>query len=396
MADGVLEEYLQQLLESQIGPEVTVAWQGGEPTMMGLEFFSRSVELVEKHRRPDQRVSYAIQTNATLLNDNWAAFFKKHNFLVGVSIDGPQRLHDAYRVDKRGNGSFARVIAGYEVLQKHGVEVNILCAVHAANQAHPLEVYRFLRDDLGVAFIQFIPIVERVDERLLPLANLGWSSDRGSKRPLYMQQGNHVTERSVDAAAFGSFLTTIFDEWLQHDIGTVYVQHFDVALAAWHGVPGGLCVFAEACGRVPAIEHNGDLYSCDHYVEPDYLLGNILDTPLPAMVESRRQRAFGNAKATLLPEYCRSCAVRFACSGGCPKNRFIHTPDGEDGLNYLCTAYKAFFDHIEQPMQIMHRLLSRGLAPAMVTKILASQEPESRPVEVSSSGHRPGDREPSG
>ncbi len=372
MADELLEEYIRQVLDSQPGPEVTVAWQGGEPTMMGLDFYRRSVDLVEKYRRPEQRVSYTIQTNATLLNDDWAAFFRQHGFLVGVSIDGPQPLHDAYRRDKRGEGSFDRVLAGYETLRNNGVDVNVLCTVHSANQDHPLDVYRFFRDDLAVEFIQFIPIVERATAALLPLANLGWSTAGENKRPLYVQHGHHTTNRTVDAAKFGRFLTTIFDEWLQHDIGNVYVQHFDVALAAWHGVPGGLCIFAETCGDALAMEHNGDLYSCDHYVEPGYLLGNILETTMSELAQTEQQLDFGKAKATTLPEYCRSCEVRFACQGGCPKNRFIRTPDGEDGLNYLCAGYKTFFNHIDKPMQAMSDLLNQGMAPALVAGMLST------------------------
>jgi uncharacterized protein len=372
MADDLLQEYVRQLLESQPGPEVTFAWQGGEPTMMGLDFYRRLIELVDEHRRPDQQVAHTIQTNATLLNDDWAAFFKEHNFLVGVSIDGPQHLHDTYRVDKRGIGSFDRVIGGYEVLRRHEVDVNILCTVNAANQDHPMDVYRFLRDDLNAQFIQFIPVVERVTDTLLPLANLGWSGDETGKRPLYIQAGDRVTDRSVSAHSFGRFLITIFDEWIRNDIGQVYVQHFDVALASWHGVAGGLCIFAETCGGALAMEHNGDLYSCDHYVEPDYLLGNITEMPLAVMVQSEEQRAFGMAKLNTLPDYCRTCEVRFACNGGCPKNRFTMTPDGDDGLNYLCAGYKRFFTHIDEPMRIMSDLLSKGLAPALVGDMMST------------------------
>ena len=374
MADELLETYIRQLLESHRTPEVTVAWQGGEPTMMGLDFFRRSVELVDKHLRPGQQVAYTIQTNGTLLNDKWAAFFKENNFLVGLSVDGPRELHDAYRVDTRGKGSFDRVMAGYAYLRDHEVDVNVLCTIHAANQDHPLEVYRFFRDEMGVRFLQFIPIVERATETLLPLANLGWSTGRKEKRPLYVQAGNRVTDRTVDPVAFGRFLTTIFDEWVRHDVGEVYVQHFDVALANWHGEPPGLCIFSETCGLALALEHNGDLYSCDHYVEPDYLLGNINDTPMVELVASDRQIAFGLAKRGTLPEFCQTCDVRFACHGGCPKNRFTATPDGEDGLNYLCPGYKTFFHHIDHPMRVMSGLLHQGRAPAEVTAVLAAED----------------------
>ena len=374
MADEMLETYIRQLLESHRTPDVNVAWQGGEPTMMGLDFFRRSVELVDKYRKPGQRIAYTIQTNGTKIDDDWAVFFKENDFLVGLSVDGTKPLHDTYRVDKRGLGSFDRVMRGFEALQAREVDVNVLCTIHAANADHPLEVYRFFRDEMGVRFMQFIPIVERVTETLLPLANLGWGTERGEDRPLYLQTGNRVTDRTVEPEAFGRFLSTIFDEWVHNDVGEVYVQHFDVALANWHGEPSGLCVFSETCGLALALEHNGDLYSCDHYVEPDYLLGNINDTPMIDLVASEQQIEFGLAKRDTLPEFCRSCEVRFACHGGCPKNRFTETPDGEAGLNYLCAGYKTFFNHIDHPMRLMSDLLRKGRAPADVSAILVAEE----------------------
>lgn len=373
MSEEVLETYIAQLLEAHRGPEVAVAWQGGEPTLMGLDFFRRSVEVVERYRRPGQRVSYTIQTNGTLVDDEWACFLKEHGFLVGLSVDGPAELHDAYRVDKKGAGSFERVMRGWDALRSQGVDVNVVCTVHAANAEHPLEVYRFFRDEMGVRFLQFIPIVERVTGTVLPLANLRPSSQPDGKRPLYTQTGTRVTHRSVGAEQFGRFLIEIFDEWLLRDVGEVYVQHFDVALANWHGEPPGLCVFSETCGLALALEHNGDLYSCDHYVEPDYLLGNIRDTPMTEMVASEQQRQFGLNKRKTLPEFCRRCDVRFACHGGCPKDRFTRTPDGEDGLNYLCSGYKAFFHHIDQPMRVMSQLLRQGRAPAEVFRTLGAR-----------------------
>ncbi len=369
MADDLLETYVLQLLEAHRTPVVTVAWQGGEPTMMGLDFFKRSVELVDKHRRPDQQIDYTIQTNGVLIDERWAAFFKENRFLVGLSVDGPRHLHDTYRVDKRGKGSFDRVMAGYEHLKAAGVDVNVLCTVHAANQDHALEVYRFFRDGMGVRFIQFIPIVERTTETLLPLANLGWSTSRKEKRPLYVQAGNRVTDRTVAPEAYGRFLIEVFDEWVRRDVGEVFVQMFDVALANWHGEPPGLCIFSETCGLALALEHNGDLYSCDHYVEPDYLLGNITETPMIELVASEKQRAFGQAKRDTLPQYCLDCEVRFACHGGCPRNRFTVTPDGEEGLNYLCPSYKAFFNHVDPAMRLMSRLLRQGRAPSEITRL---------------------------
>jgi uncharacterized protein len=232
--------------------------------------------------------------------------------------------------------------------------------VHAANQHHPLRVYRFFRDVLSAQFIQFIPIIERVSASMLPIANIGWSERPGGDRPLYTIEGNQVTERSVEAQAYGKFLIAIFDEWLKADVGKVYVQHFDSALANWFGVPGAVCIFSETCGQALALEHNGDLYSCDHFVEPAYKLGNIRETHLIELLASPQQIKFGQDKKNTLPRYCRECEVRFACHGECPKNRFIKTPDGEDGLNYLCAAYKAFFNHIDGTMKIMAGLLRRG------------------------------------
>jgi uncharacterized protein len=316
MADDLLETYIRQLLDGHRTPNVAVSWQGGEPTMMGLDFFKRSIELVDQYRRPDQQVEYTIQTNGVLLDDQWAVFFKEHDFLVGLSVDGPRDMHDAYRVDTRKEGSFDRVMAGFAHLKAHDVDVNVLCTVHAANQDHPLDVYRFFRDEMGVRYIQFIPIVERSTETLLPLANLGWSTDRKEKRPLYVQAGNRVTDRTVTAAAYGQFLSDVFDVWIQGDVGEVYVQMFDTALGNWHGEPGGLCVFSETCGLALAMEHNADVYSCDHFVEPDHLLGNINETPMIELVASDQQRAFGNAKGDTLPQYCLDCDVRFACHGG--------------------------------------------------------------------------------
>ncbi len=380
MSDEVLEAYIAQLLDAHRGPEVTVAWQGGEPTLRGLDFFRRSVELVERHRRRGQRVAYTLQTNGTLIDDAWASFFREHDVLVGLSVDGPADLHDAYRVDKKGAGSFERVMRGWDALRAGGVDVNVVCTVHAANADHPLRVYRFFRDDMGAQFLQFIPIVERVPDTTAPAATPERTSGGQRKRPLYTQAGSRVTDRSVGAAQYGRFLIAIFDEWLHRDVGQVFVQDFDVALANWHGEPPGLCVFSETCGLSLALEHNGDLYSCDHYVEPAYLLGNIRQTPLIELVASVSQRQFGLDKRERLPEFCRRCDVRFACNGGCPKDRFIRTPDGEEGLNYLCAGYKALFSHIDRPMRVMSQLLRQGRAPAEAVGILGRPSSDTQPV----------------
>jgi len=359
MTDQMLETYLRQFMDAQPNGEVNVAWQGGEPTLMGLEFFQKSIALVEKYKRPGQTILHTMQTNGTLLDDAFCAFLKQHNFLVGLSVDGPKAMHDAYRVNKGGAGTFDMVMRGFERLRKHEVDVNILCTVHAANADHPLEVYRYFRDELQAKFMQFIPIVERTTKELLPLANMGWGERSGADRPLYTQHGGLVTERTVGAEQFGRFLIGIFDEWVKWDVGTVFVQTFDVSLGSWVG-QHNLCIFSPTCGGALAMEHNGDVYSCDHFVEPDYLLGNILETPLVQLVSSKKQHDFGQAKLDTLPKYCLECDVRFACHGECPRNRFISTPDGEPGLNYLCAGYKLFFHHIGPAMKTMSTLIRQG------------------------------------
>jgi uncharacterized protein len=374
MTDEVLERYIRQQCESQAAlPEVTISWQGGEPTLMGLDFFRRSVELAAKYRRPAQSVQYTLQTNGTLLDEEWCAFFREHRVLVGLSIDGPREQHDAYRVDKGGHPTFDKVMQAARLMQQHQVDFNVLCTVHAKNADHALEVYRFFRDALGTRHIQFIPIVERVN------------SDGRTR----FQEGSTVTDRSVTAEQWGRFLTTIFDEWVRRDVGTVFVQMFDAALASWVGAPPSLCIFSETCGDAVALEHTGDLYSCDHFVEPKHLLGNIAETPLAELVASPQQRAFGAAKRDTLPRYCRECPVRFACHGECPKNRFILTPDGEPGLNYLCAGYKGFFTHIDKPMRIMADLLRQGHYADEVMQILKADD-----VRLSASVARAGRNEP--
>ena len=354
MTDAVLEAYIGQLLAAHSDPEVTIAWQGGEPTLMGVDFFRRALRIAEQHRRPGQVLHHTIQTNATLLTDEWAELLREHRFLVGVSIDGPRELHDTYRVDKRGAPTFDKVRDGLHLLQQHGVDINVLCTVNAGNQDHPLDVYRFFRDELGVQHVQLIPIVER--------------------------EGDGVTDRSVDPVKWGEFLVTIFEEWVRHDVGTVYVQMFDAALASWLGAPASMCIFAETCGNALALEHNGDLYSCDHFVDPPYLLGNIMHAQMVELVASPQQRAFGDAKRDTLPRYCTECPVRFACNGECPKNRFTLTPDGEPGLNYLCAGYRAFFLHVDGVMRLMaERLRAGGFADEVMTMLRNAPRNESCP-----------------
>ena len=374
MADDLLELYLRQLIEAHAAsPEVVVAWQGGEPTMMGLDFFRRSVQLADAAKLPGQRIVYTIQTNGTLLDDRWGEFFAGHGFLVGLSIDGPREVHDAYRGDKGGKGSFGRVMKGLAVLRRYGVEWNALTTVHAASQDRGREVYRFLRDECGARFMQFIPVVERATPRTLPMANAGWGANVRD-RPLYTQDGSLVTGRSVSPDGYGRFLIDVFEDWVRRDVGEVYVQMFDVALANWYGEPPGLCVHSETCGLALALEHTGDLYSCDHFVEPGYRLGNIREKTMIDLIAAPRQIEFGLAKRDALPTFCRECDVRFACHGGCPKDRFTHTPDGEPGLHYLCPSYKSFFGHIRPVMETMCALLRAGEAPAQITSHYAEKD----------------------
>jgi uncharacterized protein len=374
MSDEVLEAYVRQIIEGQNGPEVSLAFQGGEPTLMGLDFFRRVVSLAQQYAPRNARIEYSLQTNGTLLNEAWCDFFHEHNFLIGLSLDGPREMHDAYRVDKGGAPTFDKVMRAARLMQARQVEFNILCTVHAANAPHPLEVYRFFRDEVKTQFIQFIPIVERATEAVLEIANEGWGDRRDGGRPLYTQSGSLVTERSVTTEQWGRFLIAIFDDWVRRDVGTVFVQMFDAALASWVGAAPALCIFAPTCGNALALEHNGDLYACDHYVEPEFFLGNITQTHMIELVASDKQRKFGTDKRDTLPRYCRECEVRFACHGECPRNRFITTPDHEPGLNYLCAGYKAFFTHVDRPMHIMTDLLRRQRPPAEIMQLMAAED----------------------
>lgn len=358
MSIEVLRDFIRSYLASQPDGPVTVGWQGGEPTMRGLPFFEKAVEFCQQYARPRQQVQHSIQTNATLLTDEWGEFFAANNFLVGVSLDGPAHLHDSYRVNKAGRGTYQQVVRGWEILQRHGVETNILCTVNAVNQHHPLEVYRHFRDDLGAKFMQFIPIVERVSPGDEEVAEASWRDEDGNWVP-YAQHGNQTTSRTVDPSAWGDFLVAIFDEWVGRDIGEVFVQHFDVTLGARLG-QYSLCVHAPQCGDALAMEHNGDVYSCDHFVEPDYLLGNLASQTFQSMLAAPKQRKFGSDKLTQLPSQCLNCKVRWACNGGCPKDRFALTQDGESGLNYLCPGYYKFFSHVWPTIDRMAWLLQRG------------------------------------
>jgi uncharacterized protein len=364
MRDDVLETYIQQYIQAQNAPTITFAWQGGEPTLLGVEYFRHVVE-VQKKYADGKRIENAFQTNGVLLNDEWAEFFKENEMLIGISIDGPAELHDAYRVDKGGQPTHARVMRGIEVLRKHGVEFNTLTTVHRVNSQHPLEVYRFLKEN-GSGFMQFIPIVERISAQKTEDGLVLVS-------PTFHEEAS-VAPWSVESRQFGNFLSTIFDEWVRKDVGTQFVQLFDICLQIWAGMEPSLCVFRRQCGSAMAMEHSGDLYSCDHFVYPKNKLGNIMDSPLESMVTSLQQQRFGEEKETLLPKYCRECEVRFACNGECPKHRFLKTPDGEPGLNYLCAGYKHFFKHVDPYMRFMAAELAAMRAPANVMRMVAAED----------------------
>lgn len=341
MTAELLAVFTRQLIAAQPADQVAFTWQGGEPTLMGLDFFKEAIRLQKEITPPGLRVSNLLQTNGTLLNHEWCRFFKENRFLIGLSLDGPRGLHNAYRHDKNGQPTFEAVLQAVRLLQQHQVSYNILCCVHQANIHHPMAVYHFLRDEIQVQFIQFIPIIQRrLDEK--------------------GRETQAVTDLSADGKAFGRFLIAIFDDWVQHDVGKTFVQHFDLALGAWTGQPAGLCVFAETCGRALVMEHNGDLYSCDHFVNEVHFLGNITQSPLVELVESEQQGRFGQAKRDRLPQTCLECKYRFACHGGCPKNR------DENGLNRLCEGYRAFFEHIDPAMRMMTALLHQNRPPAEI------------------------------
>ena len=373
MSNETLETYIRQLLESHRTPEVTVAWQGGEPTLMRVEFFRKAVQIVEQYRKPGQIVKHTFQTNGILLDDEWCEFFRQHHFLVGLSVDGPRELHDTFRVDRRGQGTFDLVMNGWRQLRKHGVDFNVLCTVNAANQHHGRSVYRFFRDELGARWIQFIPIIERATEQTIQLANRGWSEQAGHRRVLYTQTGNRVTDRSVGAKQYGLFLIDVFEEWVRRDVGRVFVQLFDVTLEALFG-RHLLCIHAPTCGLGPALEYNGDLYACDHFVEPGYRLGNIHDTHMLELMASPAQRRFGMDKRDLLTAQCRRCEVRALCNGGCPKDRFSLSRDGEAGHNYLCAGLELFFTQSRPAMETMAKLVRNGRPASDVMAITASDD----------------------
>ncbi len=356
MPPDVLESFIRQYIESQDLPVIQFAWQGGEPTLLGVDFF-RQVVTLQKQYAQGKHIENAMQTNGVLIDDAWGEFLAAHHFLLGLSIDGPEEIHDRYRVDKGGQPSFARVMEGLQVLRRHGVEFNTLTCVQRHNARKPLDVYRFLKEE-GSGFMQFIPVVERISEEEPP-------DGLALVAPSYRRQAQ-VAEWSVDPHDYGAFLCAIFDEWVRHDVGRYFVQSFDIALEAWTGMNPSLCVYSDRCGTAMALEHNGDLYSCDHYVYPANRLGNLLEIPIEQMVDSELQRNFGEDKSRSLPQYCRDCRFLFTCHGECPKHRFERTPAGEEGLNYLCPGLKRYFAHIDPYMRFMAAELAHQRPPANV------------------------------
>ncbi|MGB2907160.1 MAG: anaerobic sulfatase maturase [Candidatus Aminicenantaceae bacterium] len=323
MPFDLLEAYIAQHLAAYPMPEVRFSWHGGEPTVLGLDYFRTIVSLQQKHRFPGQTIVNGMQTNGALLDDDWCRFLAGEEFVVGLSLDGPQHLHDLHRVTKDGRPTFERCLRGYKLLQKYAVSCDILCVVNARNVHSPLEVYRFFRE-IGATYVTFLPLVD--------------------PRP---ETGGGIGPLTVPSEAWGEFLCTVFDEWQEHDIGRIKVQVFEEAARTAFGQEHSLCIFRPICGDIPVVEHNGDFFSCDHFVDAAHLLGNIHETPLVELLESSGQRAFGQAKLETLPQYCRTCEVRDMCNGECPKNRILQTPDGESGLNYLCAGYRRFFNHCQ-------------------------------------------------
>ncbi len=355
MSPELLEKVTKQYLEGNSSPEVPFVWHGGEPLLAGIGFYQKALALQKKYCG-GKRVVNSLQTNGTLLNNEWCKFFHDNDFLIGISIDGPEDIHNAYRINKAGKPTFSRVIAGIEMIRKHRVEFNTLSVVNSKSEGRGTDVYRFLKQT-GSKFMQFMPVVEYTID-----AN-------GGSRPVIAAPGTKgasIAPWSVSPLGYGKFLTDIFDEWVLTDVGNIFVQHFDLALAQWVGVNPGLCIYAETCGDALAVEHNGDVYSCDHFVYPEYRLGNITEKELCLLVKDPGQVKFGLDKRNTLPRYCLSCRFYFACRGECPKHRFLTSPAGEANLNALCEGFKYFYNHIEPYMERMKSLLLQNRPPAEV------------------------------
>ncbi len=356
MSDELLELFIRQKVEAHKSSQVHFAWQGGEPTLLGVPYFERVVELQKKHAH-GKSITNSFQTNGVLIDEAWCKFFAQNQFLIGISLDGPRHIHDKHRMYSNGRSGFDQVIHAIQLLKKYRIEFNTLTVVHHDNSGSALEVYDFLKE-AGSGYMQFIPIVERMAK--------GKGRDCLALISPDSEEEASVTDWSVDPMQYGQFLSDIFDEWVRNDVGKVFVQHFDVALEMWLGLPASICVFGRTCGQATVIEHNGDVYSCDHYVYPENKLGNLLHTPLVKMLVSDQQRKFGNDKRDLLPASCRSCEVRFACNGECPKHRFVKTEGEPYRQNYLCAGYRYFFNHIDPCMRFMADEYGNGRAPANV------------------------------
>lgn len=361
ISDEMLDKFIREYIEAQTSPDVLFCWHGGETLMRPISFYRRAIELQRKYAR-GRRIDNTIQTNATMLTDEWCEFFRENNFLVGVSIDGPQEFHDEYRRTATGKPTFHKVMQGIRLLNKHNVEWNALAVVNDFNADYPLEFYNFFKE-IGCHYIQFTPIVERRIER-----NDGLSLAPG------MEEGGELVDFSVTPEQWGKFLCTIFDEWVRHDVGTYFIQIFDATLANWAGVQPGLCSLAKECGHAGVMEFNGDVYSCDHFVYPEHLLGNINEKTITEMMYGEKQREFAKLKHELLPQQCRECPVEFACHGECPKNRFTRDKYGNPGLNYLCKGYRQFFEHVKPYMDFMKGELDAKRPPANVMNFVASAE----------------------
>jgi uncharacterized protein len=365
MPDEVLSAFITNYITSQPTPVVEFVWQGGEPTLLGIDFFTRVVEL-QKPFLGTKTVTNSLQTNGTLLTDEWCSFLRRNRFMVGISLDGPKEIHDRYRRDRAGKETFNQVLRGLRLLQKHKVEYNVLASVARETAKHPLEVYRFLRGQ-GVEFIQFTPIVERMPDVSSSRLGLKLAHPASLVRA---EPQTEVTPWSVLPAEYGDFLIEVYEEWVHHDVGTVFVMNFEWALNAWIGNPSPVCIHAKQCGKSLVIEHNGDVYACDHCVYPEYKLGNVLSDKLTAMAERSRQTGFGVAKETALSKWCRECKVLAACRGGCPKHRFTTSYYNEPGLHYLCEGYKKFFMHIRKYCHVMTQLLECGQPASLIMEAM--------------------------
>ena len=358
ISDELLETFIRQYIEGQDGEQIVFSWQGGEPTLLGLDFFRKVVELEKKYKKANQRIENDLQTNGTLLNEQWCQFLHQNNFLVGLSIDGPRDLHNAYRVTKGKEPTFDKVFAAAKLMKKHGVKFNTLTVVNRLNAKRPLDVYRFLTRKIGSTYVQFVPCVEPKDFQTT--APQYWKT---SKMPVIASPAakpgsadSVVTDWSVDPEDWGYFLCRCFDEWYRKDLGRVLVNVFETAVAQTLGMPSQICIYGEFCGKGLAVECDGSVFSCDHYVYPEYRLGNITDKPISEMVFSNCQKDFGFAKRDTLPQYCRQCPHLKMCRGECPKNRLLRTPDGQIGLNYLCRGLKRFFEHADPYLKDLARV----------------------------------------